>query len=266
MLLIDDLPPRPESLAPQPGTSLGSEGAPSDPDSQPVSAERSGIHHALMHAVTADGLRWHRAEGIDACAGVTAPHDWCIMLPLSQRVQPGVYTLMALSRYRDALVRHAPPAEPRVYPPLILEILASCFDVLILPPRPFRSEKPLTQDAFHLVSLFLQKRCAYPELCKNHNGPGALLLTPRLVHKPALPSSWQTLARRRTCAALTWPPCLLAAHLHQRRSLPGTSRPFASTSGQRPSRGWADRAHSHRPLWLLQVPWSRRARPLPLSA
>ena len=54
---------------------------------------------------------------------------------------------MALSRYRDALVRHAPPAEPWVYPPLIPEILTSCFDVLILPPRPFRTEKPLTQDA-----------------------------------------------------------------------------------------------------------------------
>ena len=75
-------------------------------------ADRSDIRRALLHAVTADGLRWHRAESIDACAGVTAPHDWCIMLPLSQRV----------SRYRDALVRHAPPAEPRVYPPLILEI------------------------------------------------------------------------------------------------------------------------------------------------
>ena len=115
MLLIDDLPPRPVSLAPPPSASLGSEGGlpsggpPSGPSSQPVSAERSGIHHALMHAVTADDLRWHRAEGIDACAGVTAPHNWCIMLPLSQRVQPGVYTLMALSRYRDALVRHAPP-------------------------------------------------------------------------------------------------------------------------------------------------------------
>ena len=99
---------------------------------------------------------------------------------LSQRVQPGVYTLMALSRYRDALVRHAPPAAPWVYPPLIPEALTSCFDVLVLPPRPFRTEKPLTQDAFHLVSLFLQKRCAYPELCENHDGPGALLLTPRL--------------------------------------------------------------------------------------
>ena len=109
-----------------------------------------------------------------------APHDWCIMLPLSQRVQPGVYTLMAMSRYRDALVRHALPAEPCVYPPLIPEILTSCFDVLILPPLPFRTAKPLTQDAFQVVPVFLQKRCAYPELCNNHNGPGALLLTPRL--------------------------------------------------------------------------------------
>ena len=31
-----------------------------------------------------------------------------------------------------------------------------------------------------MVSLFLQKRRAYPELCKNHDGLGALLLTPRL--------------------------------------------------------------------------------------
>ena len=80
------------------------------------------------------------------------------MLPLSQRVQPGVYTLMAMSRYRDALVRHFPPAEPRVYPPLVPDILTSCFDVLLLPPRPFRTEKPLTQDAFQMVSVFLQKR------------------------------------------------------------------------------------------------------------
>ena len=48
-------------------------------------------------------LRWHTAGDLDACAGERAPHNWCIMLPLSQRVQPGVYTLMALSRYRDAL-------------------------------------------------------------------------------------------------------------------------------------------------------------------
>ena len=52
-------------------------------------------------AVTDTGLRWHRAEDIGACAGVKAPHNWCIMLPLFQRVQPGVYTLMAVSRRRD---------------------------------------------------------------------------------------------------------------------------------------------------------------------
>ena len=80
----------------------------------------------------------------------------------------------------------APPAEPRVCLPLISEILTSYFDVLILPARAFRTEKPLTQDAFHLVSLFLQKRCAYPELCENHNGPGALLLTPRLDAQTSL--------------------------------------------------------------------------------
>ena len=183
MLLIDDLPPQPELLVPLSDNSLGSEGGlpsggpPSGPSSQPVSAERSGIHHTLMHAVTADDLRWHRAKGIDACAGATAPQNWCIMLPLSQRVQPGVYTLMALSRYRDVLVRRAPPAEPWVHPPLIPEVLTSCFDVLVLPARPFRTAKPLTQDAFHMVSLFLQKPRAmresrWPWRPPSHTAPG----------------------------------------------------------------------------------------------
>ena len=36
-----------------------------------------------------------------------------------------------------------------------------------------------------------------------------------LMHKPALPSSLPTLALRKTCAALTWPPCWLLAHPHQ---------------------------------------------------
>ena len=55
-------------------------------------------------------LRWH----LDACAGERAPHNWCIMLPVSQRVQPGVYTLMALSWYRDALVQQLGPERPLV--------------------------------------------------------------------------------------------------------------------------------------------------------
>ena len=179
-LLIDDLPPRPPSESQEPEGGLSIDGPPSGPEGRTATADRSDIQHALWHTVTDADLRWHRAEDIDACAGVTAPHNWCIVLPLSQRVQPGVYTLMAMSRYRDALVRHAPPAEPRVYQPLVPELLTSCFDVLILPPRPFRTEKPLTQDAFQVVSVFLQKRCAYPELCRQHDGPGALLLTPRL--------------------------------------------------------------------------------------
>ena len=97
-----------------------------------ATADRSDICHALLHVVADADLRWHRAEDIDACAGVKAPHNWCIvMLPLSQRVQPGVYTLMAVSRCRNALVRHLPPAEPLVYPLLVSDILTSCFDVLL---------------------------------------------------------------------------------------------------------------------------------------
>ena len=72
-------------------------------------------------------------------------------------------------------MRYIPPAAP-LYLPLVSDILRSCFGVLLLPPRPFRTEKPLTQNAFQVV--FLQKRCLHSELCRNH-GPGALL-TPRL--------------------------------------------------------------------------------------
>ena len=39
-------------------------------------------------------------------------------------------------------VRHVPPAEPWVYPPLIPEVLTSCLDVLVLPARPLRTDKP----------------------------------------------------------------------------------------------------------------------------
>ena len=132
------------------------------------------------------------------------PHDWRIMLPLSQRVQP-VYTLMALSRYRNAPVRHAPPAEPRVYPPLVCEILT---------PRPFRTEKPLTQDAFHLVSLFLQKRCAYPELCESHNGPGAPLLTPRLDAQTSFAKLFADIGTQEDVRRADLATLLVQAHLH----------------------------------------------------
>ena len=114
---------------------------------------------------------------------------------------------MALSRYRDGLVRHAPPAEPWVYPPLIPEVLTSCFDVLVLPPRPFRTEKPLTRtlstwclssfrSAVHTLSYARITMALAPSF--SHRA---------LMHRPALPSSLLILARRKTCAALTLPPC-----------------------------------------------------------
>ena len=43
-----------------------------------------------------------------------------------------------------------------------------------------RTAKPRTKDAFQAVALFLQMRCAFPEVCGPHLGPGSLLLTPRL--------------------------------------------------------------------------------------
>ena len=93
-LLIDDLPPRlapvsQQTVAPQVsegGLPVG--GPPSGCGGSAATADRSDIHHALWHVVTDADLRWHRAEDIDACAGTKAPHDWCIMLPLLQRVQP----------------------------------------------------------------------------------------------------------------------------------------------------------------------------------
>ena len=83
----------------------------------PLSADaaRVPLARALLHVVGELPLRWHTAGDLDACAGERAPHDWCVMLPVSQRVQPGVYTLMALSRYRDALVQRCGPERPLVY-------------------------------------------------------------------------------------------------------------------------------------------------------
>ena len=77
----------------------------------PLSADaaRMPLARALLHVVGELPLRWHIAGDPDACAGERAPHDWCVMLPVSQRVQPGVYTLMALSRYRDTLVQRSGP-------------------------------------------------------------------------------------------------------------------------------------------------------------
>ena len=66
-------------------------------------------------------------------------NEHCIMLPVSQRVQPGVYTLITLTRYRDrdALVQQLGPERPLVYQPLVPQILTACYQVVLLPLRDF---------------------------------------------------------------------------------------------------------------------------------
>ena len=147
-----------------------------------LSAESARLPLAIaLLQVTGDvPLRWHTAGDLDACAGERAPHDWSIMLPVSQRVQPGVYTLMALSRYRDALVQWVGPERPLVYQPLVPRILTACYQVVLLPPRDFGELPPVARDIYYAVALFLQVRAAHPDLIQKHRGPGSLLLTPRL--------------------------------------------------------------------------------------
>ena len=102
------------------------------------------------------------------------------MLPVSQRVQPGVYTLMALSRYRDALVQQVGSERPLVYQPLVPQILTACYQVVLLPPRDFGAWPPVARDVNCAVALFLHVRTAYPDLIQKHRGAGSLLLTPPL--------------------------------------------------------------------------------------
>ena len=125
-LLQDDLP---QARCPDPhDVSMAENARDADVDGAPpiggkpstdslLSAESARLPLALaLLQVTGDvPLRWHTAGDLDACAGERAPHNWCIMLPVSQRVQPGVYTLMALSRCRDALVQQVGPERPLVY-------------------------------------------------------------------------------------------------------------------------------------------------------
>ena len=147
-----------------------------------LSAESARLPLALgLLQITGDvPLRWHTAGDLDACAGERAPHNWSIMLPVSQRVQPGVYTLMALSRYRDALVQRVGPERPLVYQPLVPHILTACYQVVLLPPRDFGEWPPVARDVHYAVALFLQVRAAHPDLIQKHRGAGSLLLTPRL--------------------------------------------------------------------------------------
>ena len=137
-----------------------------------LSAESARLPLAIaLLQVTGDvPLRWHTAGDLDACAGE----------PVSQRVQPGVDTLMALSRYRDALVQWVGPERPLVYQPLVPRILTACYQVVLLPPRDFGELPPVARDIYYAVALFLQVRAAHPHLIQKHRGPGSLLLTPRL--------------------------------------------------------------------------------------
>ena len=102
------------------------------------------------------------------------------MLPVSRRVQPVVYTVMAISRYRDALLSLKPRNAPRVYPALLGDINTNAYDILLLPPRRFREDKPRPEDAYYAAALFLHARHLFPEIVAGHRGRGSLLLTPRL--------------------------------------------------------------------------------------
>ena len=94
--------------------------------------------------------------------------------------KPGVYALMAISRYRDALVLKPTLGRTLVYQPLVPKELTASFQVILVPPRAFDAQPPVARDVYFAVALFLQQRTLHPELIQDHRGPGSLLLTPRL--------------------------------------------------------------------------------------
>ena len=190
-LLLDDLPPEMATLLPErthaeeAGTVGATEALPGGRKpaaTVPLSADaaRVPLARTLLHVVGEVPRRWHTAGDLDACGGERAPHNWCVMLPVSRRVQLGVYTMMALSRYRDTLLQNCSPERLLVYQPLIPQILTACYHCILLPPRAFNAHLPVTRDVFYAVALFLQLRAHYPELVRQHRGAGSLLLTPRL--------------------------------------------------------------------------------------
>ena len=137
-LLLDDLPPEmatplPERTHDKGVSTVGATGAlpggrkPAATVPLSADAARAPLACALLHVVGDVPPRWHTAGDLDACAGERAPHNWCVMLPVSRRVQPGVYTMMALSRYRDALLQNSSPERPLVYQPLIPQLLTASY-------------------------------------------------------------------------------------------------------------------------------------------
>ena len=163
----------------------------------PLSAARVPLARVLPHIVGELPLRWHTAGDLDACAGERAPHDWYVMLPVSQRVQPGVYTLMALSRYRDALIQSCGSERPVVYQPLIPQILIASYHCILLPPRAFDAHPPVTRDVFYAVALLLQLRTHYPELVMQHRGAQARFSFPQgWTRKPPFAKLFADIGRK----------------------------------------------------------------------
>ena len=75
-------------------------------------------------------------------------------VPVSQRVQFGVYTLMALSRYRDALVQWEGSERPLVYQPLVPRVLTACYLVVLLPTRDFGELSAISTMPWHFSCRF----------------------------------------------------------------------------------------------------------------
>ena len=94
--------------------------------------------------------------------------------------------MLALSRYRQALLLTSPPSSPSTYPPLIPSVLTTCFEVVFCPARRFREQSPCSSDVFHVLAIFLQLLRLFPAILRGHDGPGSLLLTPRLDVKITL--------------------------------------------------------------------------------
>ena len=107
------------------------------------------LHYHLQTALNEPGYGRERLTSIPVLA-----------LSVSCRVQPGVYTTMALSRCRDVLVRHKPNASFIIYPPLLPVVLTSNLEVLLL--RHARS-RPVV--AHHVIAMMLQLRHHSLDIC-----------------------------------------------------------------------------------------------------
>ena len=109
------------------------------------------LQHALHHLGRAIAMEEGSRHGCVCRSQRQRPHDWCTCSH-SRSVSNRVFFLSwPFSRYRHALIRECPPE--RCHPSsLVPEVLNSCFEVLLLPLRPF---PPLVHAGCLLVVLFL---------------------------------------------------------------------------------------------------------------